>query len=183
MPAALRLDPVLLLWRRNQALKPVTITCCESFRQLPRLSRRTPVNPNNLTIAPKLGIVVGVAQLGLCVAVALAAYLLQREMPNPAILGGAILGIATSSGIIAWVIGRSVSRALGQLAARMRALADGELQADIPGIGRTDELGALAATVLMLNDHALRIRGTENAEVDAQQRAVAECLTAIQTLA
>src|SRR5436190_19052152 len=124
MPAALRLDPVLLLWRRNQALKPVTITCCESFRQLSRLSRRSPVNPNNLTIAPKLGIVVGMAQLGLGVAVALAAYLLQREMPNPAILGGAILGIATSSGIIAWVIGRSVSRALGQLAARMRALAD-----------------------------------------------------------
>src|SRR5437016_3269267 len=78
-----------------QALKPVTITCCESFRQLPRLCRRPPVNPNNLTIAPKLGIVVGVAQLGLCVAVALAVYLLQREMPNPAILGGAILGIAT----------------------------------------------------------------------------------------
>src|SRR5437868_5382199 len=161
MPAALRLDPVLLLWRRNQALKPVTITCCESFRQLPAFAGDPPVNPNNLTIAPKLGIVVGVAQLGLCVAVALGAYLLQREMPNPAILGGAILGIATTSGIIAWMIGRSVSGALGQLAARVRALADGELQADIPGIERADELGALAATVLMLKDHAVRTRGTE----------------------
>ena len=141
------------------------------------------MNPNNLTIAPKLGIVVGVAQLGLCVAVALAAYLLQREMPSPAILGLGILCIATSSGIIAWVFGRSVSGPLGQLAARMRALADGELQAHIPGIGRTDELGALAATVLMLNDHAVRTRGTEKAEVDAQQRAVAERRTAMQTLA
>ena len=141
------------------------------------------MNPNNLTIAPKLGIVVGVAQLGLCVAVALAAYLLQREMPSPAILGLGILCIATSSGIIAWVFGRSVSGPLGQLAARMRALADGELQAHIPGIGRTDELGTLAATVLMLNDHAVRTRGTEKAEVDAQQRAVAERRTAMQTLA
>jgi methyl-accepting chemotaxis protein len=65
----------------------------------------------------------------------------------------------------------------------MRALADGELQADIPGIGRGDEVGALAATVLILNDNAVRTRGTEKAEADVQQRAVADRRTVMETLA
>ena len=37
---------------------------------------------NNLTIAPKLGIVLGVTLVGLCVAGVLAGYLMQREMLN-----------------------------------------------------------------------------------------------------
>ena len=37
---------------------------------------------NNLTITPKLGILVGVTLLGLCVAGVLAGYLMQREMLN-----------------------------------------------------------------------------------------------------
>jgi methyl-accepting chemotaxis protein len=36
----------------------------------------------NMTIAPKLGILVGVAMLGLCVAGGLASYLMQQEMYN-----------------------------------------------------------------------------------------------------
>jgi methyl-accepting chemotaxis protein len=40
------------------------------------------VKLNNLTIAPKLGILVGVALLGLCVADGLAGYLMQQEMVN-----------------------------------------------------------------------------------------------------
>src|SRR3981189_3580445 len=48
------------------------------------------------------------------------------------LLGLAILGIAVISGSIAWVIGRSISRPLGQLGARMRALADGALEGEIP---------------------------------------------------
>ena len=37
---------------------------------------------NNLTIAPKLGILVGVTLVGLCVAGVLAGYLMQQEMLN-----------------------------------------------------------------------------------------------------
>ena len=37
---------------------------------------------NNLTIAPKLGILVGVTLVGLCIAGVLAGYLMQREMLN-----------------------------------------------------------------------------------------------------
>jgi methyl-accepting chemotaxis protein len=40
------------------------------------------VKLNNLTIAPKLGILVGVTLVGLCIAGVLAGYLMQREMLN-----------------------------------------------------------------------------------------------------
>ena len=40
---------------------------------------------NNLTIIPKLAILVGVTLLGLCIAGGLAAYLMQQEMMNASI--------------------------------------------------------------------------------------------------
>ena len=74
-------------------------------------------------------------------------------------LGLAIVGIGAISGCIAWLIGRSISRPLGQLGARMQALADGKLEGEIPGVGRGDEVGAMAATVQIFKDNAVRMRG------------------------
>ncbi|HEY5019858.1 MAG TPA: methyl-accepting chemotaxis protein, partial [Steroidobacteraceae bacterium] len=99
------------------------------------------------------------------------------------LLGLAILGIAIVSGSIAWMIGRSISRPLNQLGNRMRALANGELEGDIPGIGRGDEVGAMAATVQIFKDNALRIRGLEKAEAETQERAAAERRAAMESLA
>ena len=98
-------------------------------------------------------------------------------------LGLAILGIAVISGSIAWMIGRSISRPLGQLGDRMRALADGELDGEIPGIGRGDEVGAMAATVQIFKDNAVRIRDLEKVEAETQARAAAERRTAMESLA
>jgi methyl-accepting chemotaxis protein len=98
-------------------------------------------------------------------------------------LGLAILVIAVLSGGIAWLIGRSISRPLGQLGARMRGLADGALDAEIPGIERGDEVGAMAATVQIFKDNALRIRGLEKIESETQQRAAAERHAAMESIA
>src|SRR5450631_3971863 len=52
-----------------------------SAQRRPRTTpRRRPVKLTNLTITPKLGILVGVTLFGLCIAGALAGYLMQREM-------------------------------------------------------------------------------------------------------
>src|SRR3981189_3799069 len=63
-----------------------TISCCDSFRQSrasrPNFPGDAPVKLTNLTITPKLGILVGVTLFGLCIAGALAGYLMQREMLN-----------------------------------------------------------------------------------------------------
>jgi methyl-accepting chemotaxis protein len=98
-------------------------------------------------------------------------------------LGLATLVIAMISGGIAWLIGRSISRPLGQLGARMRGLADGALDADIPGIERGDEVGAMAATVQIFKDNALRIRGLESIEAETQQRVAAERRATMENIA
>ena len=95
----------------------------------------------------------------------------------------AILGIAVIGGAIAWLIGRSISRPLGELGARMEGLANGSLDGEIPGIDRGDEVGAMAATVQIFKDNALRIRGLEQAEAETQARAKAERRAAMESLA
>jgi methyl-accepting chemotaxis protein len=99
------------------------------------------------------------------------------------VLALAILGIGVISGGIAWMIGRSISRPLDQLSARMRALADGALEGDIPGIERGDEVGKMAATVQIFKDNAVRIRGLEKVEAETQARAVTERRSAMESLA
>jgi methyl-accepting chemotaxis protein len=98
-------------------------------------------------------------------------------------LGLAILIIAFVAGSIAWLIGRSISRPLGQLGVRMRELADGALDGDIPGVERGDEVGAMASTVQIFKDNALRIRGLEKAEAETQARAAAERRAAMEEIA
>ena len=99
------------------------------------------------------------------------------------VLGLAILGIGVIAGGIAWMIGRSISRPLGLLGDRMQALANGSLEGDIPGIGRGDEVGKMAATVQIFKDNAMRIRGLEKAEAETQGRAAAERRAAMENLA
>jgi methyl-accepting chemotaxis protein len=106
-----------------------------------------------------------------------------KLMPIVWALGLAILGIAVVSGGIAWLIGRSISRPLGQLGTRMRTLADGALDGDIPGVGRGDEIGAMAATVQIFKDNAVRIRGLDQVEAEAQGRVAAERRAAMEGLA
>ena len=103
--------------------------------------------------------------------------------PIAAVLGLAILGIALVSGSIAWMIGRSISKPLGQLGARMQDLAEGRLDGEIPGAGRGDEIGAMAATVQIFKDNAVRIRGLEQKEAEVQARAEAERRAAMESIA
>ena len=95
----------------------------------------------------------------------------------------AILGIAVIGGAIAWLIGRSISKPLGELGGRMQALADGSLEGDIPGLGRGDEVGAMAKTVQIFKDNAIRIRGLEKVEEETKARAAAERRAAMESLA
>jgi methyl-accepting chemotaxis protein len=106
-----------------------------------------------------------------------------KMRPIAWLLGLAILGIGIVAASIAWMIGRSISRPLGLLGDRMRALAAGELGAEIPGVGRGDEVGAMAAAVQIFKDNAVRMRDLEQVEAVTQQRAAAERRSAMETLA
>ncbi len=106
-----------------------------------------------------------------------------RMKPLAWLLGFAILGIGLVAGSIAWLIGRSISKPLGQLGDRMQQLAEGKLDGEIPGIGRGDEIGAMAATVQIFKDNAVRIRGLEQKEADVQARADADRRAAMEQIA
>jgi methyl-accepting chemotaxis protein len=107
----------------------------------------------------------------------------DKVRPVAWMLGLSILGIAVIAGGIAWMISRSISKPLGLLGARMRALADGALEGDIPGTERGDEVGAMAATVQIFKDNAVRIRDLETAEEETKARATAERRGAMESIA
>ena len=69
------------------------------------------------------------------------------------------------------------------LAPACRTLAEGRLDGEIPGIGRGDEIGAMAATVQIFKDNAVRIRGLEQKEAEVQARAEAERRAAMESIA
>ena len=142
------------------------------------------VKPGTEKPIRKIGYAVAVP--GLDMYVGTGAYLddLDAKLaPIAWLLGLAVLGIAIISGSIAWMIGRSISKPLGELGARMQGLAEGKLDGDIPGIGRGDEVGAMAATVQIFKDNALRIRGLEQAEAENQKRVATERRSAMESLA
>ncbi len=99
------------------------------------------------------------------------------------LLGLSTVGIGLISGAIAWVIGRGISRPLNLLGARMEGLASGELNSEIPGAGRGDEVGKMAKTVQIFKDNALRMREMERAEAATRERTTAERRSAMEDLA
>jgi methyl-accepting chemotaxis protein len=103
--------------------------------------------------------------------------------PMAWLLGLAILGIGIISGSFAWLMGRSISRPLALLGGRMKAIVEGKLDGEIPGVGRGDEVGEMAATVKIFKDNAVRMRELEKSEADTQARASAERRSAMDNLA
>jgi len=99
------------------------------------------------------------------------------------LLGLSILGIGVISSAVAWVLGRSISHPLNLLGSRMNALADGKLDGDIPGVGRGDEVGKMAATVQIFKDNAVRVQELEKAGAATRERATAERRAVMEGLA
>ena len=74
----------------------------------------------------------------------------------------AMLGLALALSLAAHiVIGRRVTRPIAAMTACMRRIADGDLDAAIPGTGRTDELGGMASAVTIFRDGLARNRQLE----------------------
>lgn len=142
------------------------------------------MRPGEKEPIPKLSYAVGIP--GWDMFVGSGAYLddvdakLERIMWS---LGGAMIIIGLVSGVIAWFLGRSITRPLGALGTSMRRLADGELEQDIPGVSRKDEIGAMAASVQVFKDNAIRIRGLEQVEAETQRRTAAERRATLDSIA
>lgn len=75
--------------------------------------------------------------------------------------------------VVSFLLGRSISKALSGMVDAMTRLARGELSIAVPGIGRKDEIGAMAGAVEVFRSNmteAERLRA-EQAEADTRRRA------------
>lgn len=82
-------------------------------------------------------------------------------------LAGLVVGV-----LLAWLIGRGISRPVVGMCAAMRALAGGNKTVEIPGVGRKDEIGQMADTVQVFKTNMIEAdRLRDDAE---KSKAVAE---------
>jgi len=82
----------------------------------------------------------------------------DKKAFNIATIGiGSALAIVLGIGL-ALVIGRSISLPVGALTSVMERLSHNELEVDVPGENRKDELGAMATTVKIFKDNALQVK-------------------------
>src|SRR6185437_7088654 len=92
------------------------------------------------------------------------------------ILAGLVaIGVLTLA--IGWTMARSIARPVSGMTAAMRRLADHDLTVTIPGIGRGDEIGAMAEAVGVFRDAMARAdqltaeQASMKAEAEAARRA------------
>lgn len=87
----------------------------------------------------------------------------------------AALGTAIGVGSALWMTGASITRPLNQLADRMRRLASGDLDVEVDGQTRGDEVGLMAKAVQVFKDNGLKARDLANdadrlrADADAER--------------
>jgi len=68
------------------------------------------------------------------------------------------LAALTAGILMAWLVGRSVSRPVKALTRAMGALADGDIDVVVPGAERGDEIGEMARAVVVFKENAVRVR-------------------------
>ena len=80
-----------------------------------------------------------------------------------------LVGIAASM-----MARKTITGPLGALRDAMTYLAKGQLEVNVPGLGRRDEVGQMAGTVQIFKDEAIRAKASEAAAAQARQQADAE---------
>ena len=86
-------------------------------------------------------------------------------------------------GILAFFIGRAISKPMVTMTGAMSKLAEGDLEIEVPAQGRKDEIGEMAATVQVFKDNAIRVKQMEAEQKEAEKRAEAEKKAAMNKMA
>ena len=97
------------------------------------------------------------------------------------LVGGALLLIAAGLSLL---FARSVTRPITRLTGTMKALAEGDLDVEVEGADRSDEVGEMARTVEVFRENALKISSMtdeERAASDRRRVERTEMMRALQT--
>jgi methyl-accepting chemotaxis protein len=93
-------------------------------------------------------------------------------------IGALVVGCA-----LVLAIGRTISRPMAVITARMGDLARGELDVAVPFIGRRNEFGRLGVALQVFKDQALAVRALQEEQRQAEARLTAERQRATRALA
>lgn len=80
-------------------------------------------------------------------------------------IGLTVLGL----GLLGFLIGRAISRPLSGMTGAMTALAAGNLQAALPGLGRKDEIGEMAGAAEIFKSNMIEAERLRAAQVEREQ--------------
>ncbi|WP_146144861.1 methyl-accepting chemotaxis protein [Phreatobacter cathodiphilus] len=101
---------------------------------------------------------------------------LEAQSRTMMLVIGIILGMVLLCGIVAMILGRSMTRQIGGITVSMRELAGGNTAVEVPSTDASDELGEMARAVLVFRDNAIereRLAAEQIAEVEARNRRAA----------
>ncbi|MCO5731855.1 methyl-accepting chemotaxis protein [Rhizobium sp. SSA_523] len=115
------------------------------------------------------------ADVAMAQASALDASLSSRNVQDAWLQAAVGLAVLLAGAGAMWLVSRSISQPIAAMTAAMQRLADGDLQADVPGIGRLDEIGQMASAVQIFKENGQRARRLEeeaghNREMSEQER-------------
>ncbi|MCW2238073.1 methyl-accepting chemotaxis protein [Azospirillum canadense] len=85
--------------------------------------------------------------------------------------------------LLAWLIGNGIARPMTAMTSAMERLARGDSAVAVPGVGRGDEIGAMAASVQVFKDNLIRNHAMEEEARQAEHRAQEEKQRAMAALA
>lgn len=110
-----------------------------------------------------------------------------QEVSDAVFMAGLVSAIALVLGVLlAYFIGRAISKPVVNMTSTMRKLADGDLSVDIPALGQTDEIGLMADAVSTFKEAAIEKRriqkeADETRNLTEQERADREAAKAVET--
>jgi len=84
--------------------------------------------------------------------------------------GGVSLLAALVLGIMLFLTARSIVKPLAEMRGAMGRLADGETEIDIPALGRTDEVGAMAGALDIFKANAIRAQANSRQQAEDRER-------------
>ncbi|ABD04903.1 methyl-accepting chemotaxis sensory transducer [Rhodopseudomonas palustris HaA2] len=92
-------------------------------------------------------------------------------------------GVLVVGMLLAWLIGRAISRPIVQMSGAMKELAGGNLNVEVVGSGRLDEIGLMACTVEVFKNNALEVIRLREEQEEAERRSAAQHKAEMQQLA
>ncbi|MCW2245504.1 methyl-accepting chemotaxis protein [Azospirillum fermentarium] len=100
-----------------------------------------------------------------------------------ATLAASLGGILLIGGFALWMIVSGVTRPIAGITEAMRAVAGGQLDTDVPGLGRRDEVGLLADTLSTFKANAQENRRLQADMAEQEKRATEERRRSLHALA